>query len=99
MFVIGNLIAALASVVSIALNIYMWIMIARVVLSWVNPDPFNPIVRFIHNVTEPILGPIRQKLPLNFGGLDLSPIVVFLLIVFLQRFVVASLQGLAVTLH
>jgi YggT family protein len=80
------------------LQLYMWIMIARVVLSWVNPDPFNPIVRFIHNVTEPVLYPIRQKLPLNFGGIDLSPIVVFLLIVFLQRFVVATLQGLAMTM-
>lgn len=99
MFVVGNFIGALAAVVSIVLQIYMWIMIARVVLSWVNPDPFNPIVRFIHNVTEPVLYPIRQKLPLNFGGLDLSPIVVFLLIVFLQRFVVATLQGLAMTMR
>ena len=99
MFVISNFLGAVATVVSMALNLYMWIMVARVVLSWVNPDPFNPIVRFIHSVTEPVLHPIRRKLPLNFGGLDLSPIVVFLLIVFLQRFVVATLQGLALTLR
>jgi len=99
MFVISNFLGALATVVSMVLNIYMWIMVARVVLSWVNPDPFNPIVRFIHGVTEPVLHPIRRKLPLSFGGIDLSPIIVFLLIVFLQRFVVATLQGLALTLR
>jgi YggT family protein len=69
----------------------MWIVIARAVLSWVNPDPYNPIVRFIHNVTEPVMYRIRTKLPLNFGGIDFSPIIVILGIIFLQNFVVSSL--------
>ena len=99
MFVVSNFLGALATVISMVLNIYMWIMIARVVLSWVNPDPFNPIVRFIHSVTEPVLYPLRRKLPLSFSGIDLSPIVVFLLIVFLQRFVVATLHGMALTMR
>ena len=76
----------------------MWIIIARAILSWVNPDPFNPIVRFIHNVTEPVLYYIRAKLPINFGGIDISPIIVILGIIFLQSFVVGSLQRLAQTL-
>ena len=91
MFVIGNLLKAIAVVLHYVLHFYMWIVIARAVLSWVNPDPYNPIVRFIHNVTEPVLYRIRTKLPLDFGGIDFSPIIVILGIIFLQNFVVSSL--------
>ena len=73
----------------------MWVVIARAVLSWVNPDPYNPIVRFIYNITEPVLGRIRRMVPLQFGGIDFSPIIVFLAIIFLQQFLVATLDGLA----
>jgi len=76
MFVIGNLLKAVAVVLQYVLHFYMWIVVARAVLSWVNPDPYNPIVRFIHNVTEPVLYRIRTKLPLDFGGIDFSPIIV-----------------------
>lgn len=62
------------------------------------PDPYNPIVRFIHNVTEPVLYPIRRKLPVVFGGMDLSPIIVFLIIIFLRKFLVDSLTRLAISL-
>jgi YggT family protein len=91
MFIIGNLLKAIAVVLHYVLHFYMWIVIARAVLSWVNPDPYNPIVRFIHNVTEPVLYRIRTKLPLDFGGIDFSPIIVILCIIFLQNFVVSSL--------
>jgi YggT family protein len=99
MFVISNLLIAVAKVVDLALTIFMWIVIARAILSWVNPDPYNPIVRFIHNVTEPVLYQIRKRIPLNFGGIDFSPILVLLAVIFLQRFVVASLYELAQTLR
>ena len=92
---LGNLIAAIAVVIYYLLTFYMWIVIARAVLSWVNPDPYNPIVRFIHNVTEPLLYRIRSKLPVSFGGIDFSPIIVFVAIIFLQKFLVGSLQGFA----
>ncbi len=95
MFIISNLLTAIAMVIDYALIIFMWIVVARAVLSWVNPDPYNPIVRFIHNVTEPVLYQIRRRIPLNFGGIDLSPIVVFLIIIFLRKFLVTSLYGLA----
>ena len=95
MFVLGNLLVALASVIGIVLNLYMWIIIARAVISWVNPDPYNPIVRFLYSITDPVLLAIRRRLPLSFGGIDFSPIVVILAIIFLQRFLVASLQDLA----
>ena len=98
MFIIGNLLNAVAVVLNYVLHFYMWIVIARAVLSWVNPDPYNPIVRFIHNVTEPVLYRLRRKLPLDFGGIDFSPIIVILGIIFLQNFVVTSLFRLSATL-
>ena len=98
MFVIGYFLLAVAKVLNFALMLFMWLVIARAVLSWVSPDPFNPIVRFINNVTEPVLYPIRSKLPLNLGGLDLSPIVVFMAIIFLQTFLVSTLSKIALGL-
>ena len=98
LIILGNFLNAAAYVIYYALNLYMWIIIARAVLSWVNTDPYNPIVRFIHNITEPVLYKVRTKLPVAFGGIDFSPIVVFLAIIFLQKFVVGSLSGLARTL-
>ena len=68
MFILGNLLAALASVIGLVLNLYMWIIIARAVISWVNPDPNNPIVRFLYSITDPVLLAIRRRLPLSFGG-------------------------------
>ena len=95
MFLLSNLVLALARLVNLVLIAYMWIVIARAVLSWVNPDPYNPLVRFIHRVTEPVLRPIRHRLPTVGMGLDLSPIVVLLGIYFLQWFLVDSLRDLA----
>ena len=98
MFALRNLIEALATIVNLGLTIYMWVIIARALLSWVNPDPYNPIVRFLYNVTEPVLGWIRQRVPVVFGGLDLAPLLVLLAIVFLQRFLVSTLADLAMRL-
>jgi len=95
MFAVGNLIEALAYILNVALTIYLWLIIARAILSWVNPDPFNPIVQFLYKVTEPVLGWVRSRVPLVFGGLDLSPLLVLLAVVFLQRFLVATLFDLA----
>ena len=86
---------ALAQVLNLGLTIYMWVIIARALLSWVNPDPYNPIVRFLYNVTEPVLAWLRQRLPLVYSGLDLSPLLVLLAIVFLKNFLIASLLDLA----
>ena len=97
MFVLANLIDASATVIYYLLTIYMWIIIIRALISWVNPDPYNPIVRFLYQITEPVLYPIRRRLPF-MGGIDLSPIVVLLIIVFLQAFLVKTLSELAVRL-
>ena len=98
MLILANFFEAVAVVLDYALTFYMWIVIAGAVLSWVNPDPYNPIVRFINNATEPVFYQIRKRLPVNFGGLDISPVVVILAIIFLQTFVVNSLHGLARTI-
>jgi YggT family protein len=89
---------AIAKILDVALHIYMWIIIARAVISWVNLDPYNPIVRFLYSVTEPVLYNIRRRLPVYFGGIDFSPVIVILAIIFLQTFLVHSLAQFAVHL-
>lgn len=95
MFILANFLAALAKIIDIGLTLYMWIIIARAVISWVNPDPYNPIVRFLISATEPVLYRIRRKLPIYLGGIDFSPILVILAIIFIQSFLVQSLIELA----
>jgi|TARA_B100000315_G_scaffold230522_1_gene241013 YggT family protein len=95
MFLLANLLGALARVVDILLDVYMWVIIARAVISWVNADPYNPIVRFLYSATEPVLYRLRRALPLHAGGVDFSPIIVFVIIIFLQQFLVQSLYDLA----
>ena len=95
MFVLSNFFIAVAGVLNLVLTLYLWIIIGRALLSWVNPDPRNPIVRFLHNATEPILYPVRRILP-YMGGVDLSPLVVIAGIYFLQIFLVGSLHDLAI---
>ncbi len=97
MFALGYFFKALAHVLDWALTIYMWIVIAKVVLSWVNPDPYNPIVRVINSATDPVFYEIRKRIPINLGMIDISPIIVFLSIYFIQIFVVGSLLHLAST--
>lgn len=98
MYVVGYFLMAVANVLNMVLWLYMWIIIARAVLSWVSPDPYNPIVRFINKVTEPVLYKIRSIIPVGFGGIDFSPIIVILIIYFLQNFVVKSLLRFSHTL-
>lgn len=94
MFIFANLLSALAQLLGIALHIYMWVIIIRAVISWVNPDPYNPIVQFLYRTTEPVLRPVRRYLPLAWG-IDFSPFVVILAIIFLDQFLVASLREIA----
>ena len=99
MFIFSNFLFALASVLGIVFTILYWLILIRVVLSWVNPDPYNPIVQILHKTTEPILLPIRKLLPfsLNFG-IDLSPLIAFLIIFFLKAFLVKTLVDISVRL-
>ena len=99
MFVLGNFITAVARILDIALTIYMWIIVIRAVLSWVNPDPYNPIVRLLYRVTEPVMALVRRWIPLRGMGIDLSPVIILLAIVFLQSFLVPSLMQFAYSLR
>ena len=97
MFVMGNFLSALAYLVNIALTVMYWLIFIRAIISWVSPDPFNPVVVFLHRATEPILEPIRRLLPpMPF---DLSPIVAFFAIIFLKKFLVATLYDFALRMQ
>lgn len=100
MFVIANLLEALATVLNLFLTILYWLILIRAIISWVNPDPYNPIVQFLYKTTEPILYPIRKLLPFDFTiGIDISPLIAFFLIMFLKIFLVKTLIGLSISLR
>ena len=98
MFVFGNVLLGVATVLDYVLWLYMWIIIARALISWVNPDPWNPIVQFLDRATEPVLTPIRQWVGWRMG-IDVSPIIAILILTFLQYAVVQSLKDLAVRMN
>ena len=96
MFVLSNFLVALANILDILFTILYWLILIRALISWVNPDPYNPIVQFLYKTTEPILYPIRKILPLDFRfGIDISPIIAFLIIIFLKSFLVRTLLDLS----
>ena len=99
MFILGNFLSATAKILEIVLQLYMWIIIIRALLSWVNPDPYNPIVQFLNSITEPVLYRVRQLIPMSGMGIDFSPIIVILVIIFLQAFLVNSIGMLAMELQ
>ena len=99
MFVASNFILAVSRLLELVINAYIWIIIARAIISWVNPDPYNAIVRFLYRVTEPVLRPVRYRLPTLAMGLDLSPMVVILVLYFMDWFLVSSLRDLALSLR
>lgn len=100
MFVLSNFLSSLAQVIDVALTVLYWLIIIRALISWVNPDPYNPIVQILYKTTEPILYPIRKILPLDFRfGIDISPIIAFLIIIFLKSFLVRTILDLSLRLR
>ena len=91
MFVFGDLLIAVAKIADTLLEIYKWVVIIAALISWVNPDPYNPIVRFLYSVTEPVFRPIRRVIGHRLGPIDISPIVVILVIIFIQSFLVRTI--------
>ncbi|TFG92888.1 MAG: YggT family protein [Syntrophobacterales bacterium] len=96
MFVIGNFIEAIARIIDMGLTLYMWLIIIRALISWVNPDPNNPIIRFLYTVTEPVLYQVRRLIPIKGLGIDFAPVIVVLVIIFLQSFLVRTMLQIAV---
>jgi YggT family protein len=99
MFVLGNFLVALAQVLGMVLTLYLYIVVGSAILSWVNPDPYNPIVRFLRGATEPVFRRLRRVVPLYAGGIDFTPMAVILLIVFLQTFLVDTLVQIGARLQ
>ena len=97
MFVWTNFVVFLAQTLQGILQLYFWVVIASAILSWIEPNPYNPIVRFIYAVTEPVLDWVRRRVPVVFGGLDLSPILVIVAIQFLQGYVIPTIERLAIS--
>ncbi|PID76937.1 MAG: hypothetical protein CSB24_04120 [Deltaproteobacteria bacterium] len=95
MFVLRNFILSVADLIAIILQVYTWIVLGRVVISWVNADPYNPIVRFLCEATDPLLERIRRFLPISIGSIDFSPMILVAAIIFLQNFLVTSLKQFA----
>jgi YggT family protein len=93
MFVLGEALHAVAWLVNYLLQAYFWIIVIRALISWVNPDPWNPIVQFLNRITEPVLRPVRRWLPTT--GIDISPLIVCLVIEVVRRFVVGVLERAA----
>ena len=100
MIVLANTMSAVAMILGSLLNLYFWIVIIAAVLTWVRPDPYNPIVRTLHALTEPVFYRVRKWLPFTYTtGMDFSPVVVLLSIELFNRFVVASLAQYALAIQ
>lgn len=100
MFILVNLLTATAHILDIVFTILYWLILIRALISWVNPDPYNPLVQFLYKTTEPILEPIRRILPLGLKfGIDISPIIAFLAIMFLKSFLIRTLLDIAVRIR
>lgn len=90
MFVLSNFVITIGNLLHYMISIYMFIIFGRAIISWVSPDPYNPIVRFLYMATEPVLRYARRLLP-PFSGIDLSPIIVIFALLFIDQMVVASI--------
>lgn len=95
MFAVANVVRAVAEVLNLVLSLYMWLIVAQAILSWVSPDPYNPIVRFLYSATEPVLSRVRRLVPSSFGGVDFAPMIVILAIYFLRRALIPTLVELS----
>ena len=94
MFIFQAFFAALASVLNFAISAYIIAFIARAIFSWFNPDPYNSIIRFIYQITDPVLERVRKFVPL-IGDIDISPIIIILALIFLRSFLVRALEYMA----
>lgn len=88
----SNLLTVVGQILHIGLNIYLWIIIIGALISWVNPDPFNPIVRFLRRATDPLFSWLRRNMPLVMGGIDFSPVIAIVMITFIDSAFVPSLM-------
>ncbi|HLE40679.1 MAG TPA: YggT family protein [Nitrospirota bacterium] len=98
MFILGNILTGIAEVLEVVLTIYIWVIVIRALISWVNPDPYNPIVQILQKMTEPVLRPLRKLVPAYRIGLDLSPLIAILIIIFLRAALIKTLYRLGMSM-
>ncbi|MCX8031236.1 MAG: YggT family protein [Thermodesulfovibrionales bacterium] len=98
MLIIGNFLIAIANIADFVLTVYKWIIIIAAVVSWVNPDPYNPIVRLLYRTTEPVLRPVRRLIGNRLGPIDISPLIGILVFVFIQMLVLRSIMEICYNL-
>ncbi|MDR3319382.1 MAG: YggT family protein [Desulfovibrio sp.] len=100
MIVLSNALSAVAAVLGALLNLYFWIIIISAVLSWIKPDPYNPVVRALRVMTESVFYRVRKWLPFTYvGGIDFSPLVVLIVIELVNNIVIASMYQYALTMR
>jgi len=99
LFIVGNLFSAIASILDTLLDIYLLVIVVRVLLSWVRPDPYNPIVRTLNRLVDPVTYRISRIIPTRVGMVDIAPFILMLCIIFFQRFLVKSLADMAIRMH
>jgi YggT family protein len=95
MFVLSNFLIALPNLLNFAITILWWLIIIRALISWVNPDPYNPVVQFLYKTTDPFLYPFRRIIPVYNIGIDLSPLFAILVLYFAPLFIVKTLIDIA----
>jgi YggT family protein len=88
----NSLYLTIAQILGFGLTIYIWIVVIRAIISWFSPSPHNPVVQFLARVTDPVLYHVRRIIPAYYGGIDFSPVILILLLVFLNDFAVTSLK-------
>ncbi|MEW6381039.1 MAG: YggT family protein [bacterium] len=99
MFILGNLLSAIATIINMFISFYIFIIVISAFISWFHVDPYNPLVQMLYQMTEPVLRFVRRHLPVTFGGIDFSPLIVIAVCVFVQKFFVASLTDIAMRLR
>ena len=98
MMVIGTLLAAIAQILHMVINIYIWVVIIAALITWVRPDPYNPIVQTLFRLTEPAYALVRRYIPTVIGGIDLAPLIIIIALQFIDLFVVRLLMNFAIRL-
>ena len=88
MIVISTLLVAIANILDMVINLYLWIVIIAALITWVRPDPYNPIVQILYRLTEPVYMMIRRYIPTNFSGFDIAPLILILGLQFFDLFFV-----------
>ncbi|MCT7540484.1 YggT family protein [Aliarcobacter cryaerophilus] len=83
---IDALIGSLLTIFFSIIFLYKWIVIISALLTWVRPDPYNPIVQMLYRLTEPVYAKMRQYIPTTFGGMDLAPLILIFALIFLETF-------------